>query len=126
MLKEFTWYGKTEPELKKLDLQEFMRLVPSRERRSLKRGFTPEQKRLLKKLERGKAKIKTQCRDMVVIPIMLGKNIMVHNGKEWFPVMIMPEMLGHRLGEFALTRKAVTHSAAGIGATRSSKAISAR
>ncbi len=126
MAREFTWYGKAEAELKKLDLQEFMRLIPSRERRSLKRGFTPEEKKLLKKLESGKARVKTHCRDMIVLPMMLGKNIIVHGGKEWFPVVIVPEMLGHRLGEFSLTRKAVAHSAAGVGATRSSKAVSAR
>lgn len=125
-MKEFTWYGKTEVELKKLDVQEFMRLIPSRERRSLKRGFTPEEKKLMKKLESGKAKVKTHCRDMIILPMMLGKNIMVHSGKEWFLLVIVPEMLGHRLGEFALTRKAVAHSAAGVGATRSSKAVSAR
>jgi small subunit ribosomal protein S19 len=47
----------------------------------------------------------------------------VHNGKEYVPVEITAEKLGHRLGEFALTRKQVKHSAPGFGATRSSKYI---
>ncbi len=126
MAREFTWYGKTEAELKTLELQEFMKLIPSRERRSLKRGFTPAQKKLLKNIESGRPRIKTHCRDMIVIPAMLGKMLSVHKGKEWDTFTVMPEMLGHRLGEFALTRKAVSHSAAGVGATRSSKAVSAR
>ena len=125
MAKEFRWYGKTEDELKKLDIQEFMKLIPSRSRRSLQRGFTEPQKRLLHSL--GQANnVKTHCRDIVIIPAMLGKTIRVHTGKEFFSVMVTSEMLGHYLGEFAMTRKTVTHSAAGIGATRSSKAISAR
>ena len=48
------------------------------------------------------------------------------NGKDYFPITITAEMVGHYLGEFSLTRKNVSHSAAGVGATRSSKAVSAR
>ena len=125
MAKEFHWYGKTEDELRKLDIQEFMKLIPSRSRRSLQRGFTEPQKRLLHSLSQAN-NVKTHCRDIVIIPAMLGKTIRVHTGKEFFSVIITSEMLGHYLGEFAMTRKTVTHSAAGIGATRSSKAISAR
>lgn len=126
MIKEFRWHGKTEEEVKKLDLRDFMQLVPARPRRSLKRGFTDLQKRFLRKIERNEAKLRTQCRDMVIIPSMLGKTILVHRGKEFLPVTISIDMLGHYLGEFVMTRKPVSHSAAGIGATRSSKAISAR
>ncbi|MEK6951005.1 MAG: 30S ribosomal protein S19 [Nanoarchaeota archaeon] len=125
-LKETRWHGKTEEEARKLDLREFMQLVPARPRRSLKRGFTDLQKRLLRKIERNEPNLRTQCRDMVIIPAMLGKMILVHRGKEFLPVTITVDMLGHYLGEFIMTRKPVSHSAAGIGATRSSKAISAR
>ena len=48
----------------------------------------------------------------------------VYNGKEFIPLTITAEMLGHYLGEFVLTRKKVAHSAPGIGATRSSAAQS--
>ena len=63
---------------------------------------------------------------MIVIPKMIGMVIAIYNGKEYIRVEITPDMLGHYLGEFTQTRKSVTHSAAGIGATRSSKAVSAR
>ena len=126
MAKEFRWLGKTEEEIKRMDLKEFMEVTNSRARRSLQRGFTDYQKILLKKVMAGDKNIRTHCRDMVIIPAMLGSIIRIHNGKEFFPITITGEMLGHYLGEFSMTRKSVTHSAAGIGATRSSKAVSAR
>ena len=49
---------------------------------------------------------------------MVGLKINVHNGKEFTPVDVSIEMLGHRLGEFSVTRSKVKHGAAGIGATR--------
>ena len=52
---------------------------------------------------------------------MIGHRIGVHNGKEFIPIDIKEEMVGHRLGEFALTRKKVQHGAAGIGASRGTK-----
>ena len=126
MAKEFMWQGKNEEEIKQLDLKEFMVLIPSRARRSLQRGFTDAQKAFMKRLETGEDRIKTHCRDLVIMPQMLGKTILVYNGKDFVQVMIQPEMLGHFLGEFSHTRKMVTHSSAGVGATRSSKAVSAR
>ena len=126
MAKEFTWKGKTEEELKNMDLKEFMALTASRPRRSLQRGFTEAQKALMKRISAGENNVKTHCRDIVIIPQMIGKTIRVYNGKEFLPIIINAAMIGHYLGEFSPTRKGVTHSAAGIGATRSSKAISAR
>jgi|SRR3989338_1416937 len=126
MAKEFRWKGKTEEELKRLSLKEFTALVPARIRRSLERGFTDAQKILLKQIEGNSSNIKTHCRDMIITPQMIGKTIRVYNGKEYFVVSIAVDMIGHYLGEFVMTRKGVTHSAAGIGATRSSKAVSAR
>lgn len=125
-MKEFAWQGLNEEQIKKLELKEFVKLVPARQRRSLKRGFTEQQKKLLKKIEKGEKNIKTHCRDMVILPKMLGLFIKVYNGKEFFPLNITADMIGRYLGEFALTRKKVTHSAAGIGATRSSRAVTAR
>ena len=126
MAKIFTWQGKTEEEIKTLDLKEFMKMIPSRQRRTLKRGFSEQQKKLLKKVDEDDKNIKTHCRNMVIVPAMLGKLIKIHNGKDYLPITITVEMLGHYLGEFAHTRKMVSHSSAGVGATRSSKAISAR
>nr|AJS12426.1 30S ribosomal protein S19 [uncultured archaeon] len=125
--KEFTYRGKTLAELKGLSDNEVAMLLTSRERRKIvKRGWTDEQKKLLKRIRAGKKNIKTHCRDMVIMPIMIGMTIKVFNGKEYAQFLITEEMLGHRLGEFALTRKRVEHSAPGIGATRSSSAISVR
>ncbi len=126
MAKEITWRGKLEEEVKKLDLKSFMALVPARQRRSLQRGLTEQQKKVLKSVEEGKTNIKTHCRDMVILPVMIGKTFKVYNGKEYIQVIVTLEMIGHVLGEFSMTRKLVSHSSAGIGATRSSKAVTAR
>lgn len=113
-LKEYYYKGKTLEELKKMDLTEFATLLPARLRRSLKRGLTEQQKILLKKIAKKEKNIKTHCRDMVILPQMVGITISVHQGKEFVPVNIHPEMIGHVLGEFALTRKKVTHSAPSV------------
>ncbi len=126
MAKEFTFRGKTVEEIKKMTLTEFATLVPSRERRKLKRGFSEAEKVFIEHLEKNKKEYKTQCRDMPVLPSMIGKTIKVYSGKEFVPVLIIPEMLGHRLGEYVMTRKKVSHSAPGIGATRSSASLSVR
>ncbi len=123
--KEFLFRGKKIEDLKSLSLNEFAELLKSRERRKIKRGFTEEEKKLLKDLEK-KDEVKTHCRDMIILPLMVGKTINVYNGKEFVAVRVTTEMLGHRLGEFALTRKRVQHHAPGVGATRSSQALSVR
>jgi len=64
--------------------------------------------------------IKTPCRDMVVLPEMVGLNLLVHSGKEFTSVDVKPEMVGHYLGEFVITNKKVVHGTPGIGASRSS------
>ena len=131
MAKELYYRGKTFDEVKNLSLSEFMKLVPSRARRSLKKGLSEEQKKLLlkvKKFKEGKFKkqIKTHCRSMVVVPELVGVLINVYSGKEFVPVQVTQEMLGKYLGEFVLTRKKVQHSAPGIGATKSSAAMSVK
>ena len=113
-------------ELKQLDIDSFIKLLTSRERRSLTRGTRHEQKKLLEAIQKQKKTLKTQARDMVIVPQMVGKTISVHSGKTWQPILIEADMLGHRLGEFALTRNKVAHSAPGVGATRSSAALSVR
>jgi small subunit ribosomal protein S19 len=80
--------------------------------RSLKKGFYVNEK-LLKKisaLKKGdKTIIKTWDRACTIVPQMVGFTIGVHNGKEHIPVFITEEMIGHRLGEFAPTRKFIRH-----------------
>jgi len=76
----------------------------------------------IKEAREGKLKgtIKTHVRDMIILPDMVDITIGVHNGKEFFPVSIKPEMIGHYLGEYAITNKRVQHGAPGVGASRSS------
>lgn len=123
MAKDFRFRGKTLEELKGMSLEEFSDLLNSRMRRSLKRGLSEQQKKVLKKAREGKDYIKTHARDLIVLPELVGKRIGVHNGKEFVDVEIEPEMIGHYLGEFAQTRKDVDHSAPGLGATRASKHV---
>lgn len=130
MPREFTYRGYTLEELKQMSMDQFIKLLPSRQRRSLTRGLNHTQLRLLEKIreanemlkrgEKPKKPIKTHARDMIILPEMVGLTIHVHNGKEFIPVEIKPEMIGHRLGEFAPTNKPVKHGRAGVGATRSS------
>jgi small subunit ribosomal protein S19 len=124
---KFKFKGKTPDELETMKLEEFVALLPSAKRRSFKRGLTKEQEQFLKTLRADDKKIvRTHCRDMIILPEMLGRKIAVYNGKEFMYIDIKLEMLGHRLGEYAPTRKSIKHSAAGIGATRSTKFISVR
>ncbi|MEM2116014.1 MAG: 30S ribosomal protein S19 [Candidatus Woesearchaeota archaeon] len=110
MMRQFTYKGYTLEELQKMSLDEFARITNARIRRKLKRGFTYEEKKLIEKIKKGKNDIKTRCRAMPILPFMVGKTFRVHNGKEYVPVVVSPEMIGHRLGEFALTRKPVVHN----------------
>lgn len=123
--KEFKFRGRTLNELKKLSYNEFAVLCDSSVRRKISRGFTEEEKKFLEKIQ-NKNNVKTHCRDVVIFPFMVGKTVLVHKGNSFDPVVIQPEMVGHRLGEFALTRKSLKHSAPGVGATRSSSAVSVR
>ena len=121
---KFEFRGKSLEEIKEMNLEQFGKLIPSRDRRALKRGFTEKEKKLLEKIRKNPGKFhRTRCREMVIVPEMVGVKMGIHNGKEYVSMDIRPEMLGHRLGEFAMTRKTVKHSAPGFGATRSSKFV---
>jgi small subunit ribosomal protein S19 len=111
-----------------MSMDEFINILPSRQRRSLSRGLKAEQRILLEKIRKAKEElkkgsdtvVKTHVRDMIILPEMVGIKLLVHNGKEFVPVEIKPEMIGHYLGEFAITNKPVKHGTPGIGASRSS------
>lgn len=126
MASEFKFYGRGIEELKALSLNDFFKLIPSRQRRSLKRGLNEEQKKFLEIIKKSNKTVKTHLRDMIIVPNMIGKRISVYNGKTFVEIMINEEMLGRYLGEFVLTRNRVTHSAPGVGATKSSSAVSVR
>lgn len=66
--------------------------------------------RKLQKSEQTNAPIKTYSRRSTIISLMLGKTIFVHNGKVFLPVHISEDKIGHKLGEFALTRTFKKHS----------------
>ena len=126
MAKKIAYRGKELEELEKMSLDELAVLMTARERRKIKRGFAKNEKKLLDKIRqfRGKDKlIRTKSRDMVVLPEMVGSKIGIYDGKEFKMVIIDARMIGHRLGEFSLTRKTVKHSSPGLGATRSSKSV---
>ena len=127
MPREFKYRGYTFESLQKISMDDFIRLLPARQRRSLQRGLTIEQRKLLEKIRSVKESdgdkkevIKSHARDMIILPEMVGVTLMVHNGKEFVPVEIRQEMIGHYLGEFAITNKPVRHGTPGIGASRSS------
>ena len=82
--------------------------------RSLKKGAYVEAS-LLNKVnkmneENKKTVIKTWSRRSTIYPDFVGHTIAVHNGKDFIPVYITEEMVGHKLGEFALTRKFGGHA----------------
>lgn len=128
MPKEFHYRGFTLDELQAMSMDEFIRLLPSRQRRSLLRGLSQEQRTLLETMRKAKEAVKqgqktvvkTHSRDMIILPEMVGVTLMIHNGKGFTSVEIAPDMVGHYVGEFAITNKPVKHGAPGIGASRSS------
>ena len=125
MKKVFTYHGKTVDELQKLSIKELAELLPSRSRRSLLRGLTQAKQDFVDKLMK-KGTAETHLRDMIVLPSFVGKTVKVHNGKEFVPVIIQEDMVGHFLGEFSLTRKRVQHNSPGVGATKSSSNLSVK
>jgi small subunit ribosomal protein S19 len=127
----FHYRGFTLDELRKMNMDQLIELLPARARRSVKRGLPPRQKKLLERLrrayrakKRGKDLLtRTHVRDMIIFPDFVGLKIGVYNGRIYEIVDIKPEMIGHYLGEFSLTRRRVSHGSPGIGATRSSKYV---
>lgn len=128
MVKDFTYRGISLEELKAMSLEKFAALLPSRERRSLLRQTESLKKFLAEcdKKTKNENPIKTHLRDVIIVPQMIGMKINIYSGKEFVSVEIIPEMLGHRLGEFVLTRHKVEHGSPGIGATRSSAFLSVK
>ena len=128
MAQEFTFRGKSMQESKQLDTREFAKYLKSRQRRAVLHQFDIIEKfiaKCYKKQKIGK-QIRTHLRGLVVVPKMIDLTINVYTGKAYVQVKIIPEMLGHRLGEFAVTRSKVQHGTPGIGATRSSAALSVK
>ncbi|BAB59474.1 ribosomal protein small subunit S15 [Thermoplasma volcanium GSS1] len=119
--KEFSYKGYTLEQLQEMSLEELIKILPARARRSLSREMNHDQKKLVEKLEGDYDDIKTHVRDVIILPSYVGKIVEVYNGNSYSKFEIKPEMIGHYLGEFVMTRKEVKHSGPGVGATRSSK-----
>ncbi len=85
--------------------------------RSIKKGIYIEEKLLKKVLEARNSKkrevIKTWSRRSTIIPEMVGLTLAVHNGKKFIPVFVSENMVGCKLGEFALTRNYKGHTSKG-------------
>lgn len=129
--KEFTYRGFTMEELSQMELwpsegsdNSIIELLPSRARRSIGRGMSVENEHFLDRIRRNSSTtVRTHRRDMPILPEFVGRRIAIHNGQHFIELDVKPEMIGHYLGEFALSRKNVAHSGPGVGATRSSKHV---
>lgn len=129
VVREFKFKGYSPEQLQALPIESLLPLLNSRQRRSLDKRvgkfMTDEKRKLREEIKRnreGKStnEIKTHLRDMIILPDMIGVIIKVHNGKEFVPVSIRPEMVGHYVGEYSITNKRVQHGAPGVGSSRSS------
>ena len=126
---EFTYRGYTLEELQDMELDEVAELLPARQRRTITRGLSVQQEKLRDRAseageqETANDPIRTHLRGMPVLPEFVDLTFEVYTGQSFERVRIEPEMIGHYLGEFQLTRTSVEHGQAGIGATRSSKFV---
>lgn len=125
MVKEFLYRGIPKEKLEALSFEKLFLLFNSRQRRSLTRGITDGKRKLIEEIKSAKAgkpknPIKTHVRDLIILPYMVDITVNVFSGKEFQPVNITTEMIGHYLGEYVITNKRVSHGAPGVGASRSS------
>ena len=108
-----------------MSLEKLFQIFNARQRRSLTRGITDDKRKLIEEIKSAKAgkvknPIKTHSRDLIVLPYMVGVTVNIFSGKEFTPVLLKSEMIGHYLGEYVITNKRVSHGAPGVGASRSS------
>jgi small subunit ribosomal protein S19 len=126
---EFTYRGHTLDELQSMELDEVAELLPARARRTIDRGLSAQHEKLIEAAEAATPEetaddpLRTHLRDTPVLPSFVDLTFEVYTGSSFERVRVQPEMIGHYLGEFQLTRTAVEHGQAGIGATRSSKFV---
>ncbi len=125
MVKKFAYRGIPLSELENTSLEKLFQLFTARQRRSLTRGITDGKRKLIEEIKAAKAgkvttPIKTHVRDLIILPYMVGITVNVYSGKDFVPVPIVSEMIGHYLGEYVITNKRVQHGAPGVGASRSS------
>jgi small subunit ribosomal protein S19 len=107
--KEFTYKGKSVEELKRMSLGEFSMIAKSDARRKIRR-LTDADRKFMAKVEKSIKPVKTQNRDMVILPVFVGKTLMIHDGRGYQPLLVTPEMIGHWVGEYAMTRSSASMS----------------
>ena len=129
MVREFKFKGYSSEQLQAVSIENLLPLLNSRQRRSLDKRvstyMSDDKRKLREKLKLARdgklrGQLRTHIRDMIILPDMIGLTIYVHNGKDFVQVNIKPEMIGHYLGEYAITNKRVQHGTPGVGASRSS------
>merc|ERR1712216_193639 len=120
--RKFSYRGVDLDQLVVMSNDELVNMINARARRKFSRGLQRKAKREASTYEKPEM-IKTHLRDMVVVPEMIGSVVGVYNGKVFNSVEIKPDMVGHYLGEFSITKKPVKHGKVGIGATKSSKFV---
>jgi small subunit ribosomal protein S19 len=123
MVKEFTYHGLSKEELANIPNEKLLKLFTARIRRSLTRGtISDDKKKLMEEMKDKNQKnpIKTHLRDVIILPYMVGVTVHIFSGKEFVPITITLQMVGHYLGEYVITNKRVNHGAPGVGASRSS------
>lgn len=130
MAERIAFRGKTPSELADLQMDNYLKMMTSRQRRSIKRN-SMNYRQLVEKIRRHKEKgnqkpIRTHIREAVIRPEWVGMSFEVHDGKEFKKLQITANMLNHTLGQYAYTTKRVQHSAPGIRATRGSKFLAAK
>ena len=98
--KEFTYRGLTIDKLQELDFEQFMSMLPARQRRTFKRGLSQEQAKLINDSNQTPEKvIRTHRREMIIIPQFVGRKFAVQNGTEFVEIEILPEIKGLYYGE---------------------------
>merc|ERR1712242_176812 len=117
-----------------IEVEKLLKLVTSRARRRFRRGLKQTPRGIIQRLRKAKKAvagnvmkkpmiIKTPLRNMFILPEMVGAQIGVYNGKGYILVEVKPDMIGHYLGEYAITYKPVGHGRPGVGSTGSSRFI---
>lgn len=126
VFKKYTYQGIELDNLKKMPLSDLKKHLPSALRRHINRGFSQEEYDLITHCSQDHADeaiITTKCRNMMVLPVMIGKIIGIHNGNQFVEVEIKPDMISRRFKDLVPTKSSKAHGRPGVGATSSSKFV---
>lgn len=121
-LKERNYRGKYYSELINLSDLDLSKYLSARARRSIIRGLSKLHVKKRKEILNSEG-VKLRSRSFLFFPDMVGKTVLIYNGKNYKPYKICQEAIGHYSGEFVLTRKKLKHGKAGQGSTKGSKFV---